>query len=178
MRTIRYLLFLPVLTGCWFGDSTPSATSDEAVSVEAYLSRASLKATEFEQYKLLPLGLFAECGSVAQGRQTTKEQGIHVLERDARENISQVASELFKRVQEHGTASLDRPGDNSDLFDPGKALITIRVGSSKIDVNTSLDSVEQNAGETTNMTKKLLTLLRGSVDRPMCGNNEFYGIGR
>jgi hypothetical protein len=172
------IAMIATLAGCswWQSEPPPAAGSD--VSFDLYLSRASLNGAEFEQYKLLPIGVFAECGTLHRGRQESRVQSIYPVDDATRAALRNTASKIFLRMQRQPAPSLDAPGDNANPFDPGKYLLTVKSGSLKIDAKTSLDSVVHPNSVTQELLQQLAALSRGSVDGTPCGNAEFYGLAK
>jgi hypothetical protein len=99
-------------------------------------------------------------------------QNIFTLEPEQRKSITFAAAET-SRYLEH---SFDSPGDNSSLFDPGQAYLTITTNDTTTQIKTSVDALSaQNSNAETAMYK-LASGLRSASGGTVCGNRTFYGI--
>lgn len=170
-------LVLATCAGCFGGDVEIAQVPIEN-GFEVYISRTSLKSTDFEQYKLLPIGLYAECGTSRNGRPHTDSQGIFIITPETRSTLSSLSGEIFDRVRANPNQMSPKPGSDANMFDPGKFLLTIRKHEVKIDARTSFDSVEQQTGKTHALMYEFLETVRGALDKAPCNKDEFYGIGR
>lgn len=180
MRISTFVLIL--LSGCSLISESPKpidAPADFAkISYSLYLQRASLTNQEFEQYKALPTGLFMECGTVHRGRARVTQQRIESLPAEQQEVVKSVAGELFRELTDDQPAHYDAPGSGMGLADPGKFILTVAKGSERTEIKTSFDWVEKKQ---TVLSKKLHAFtqkVRGGVEGPPCGNENFYGVGR
>lgn len=180
MRKLLVSTCIIALSGCsLLFDRAPEAEIDlSPVSYQLYLSRSSLESTAFEQYKLLPTGLFFECGSIYRGRSDTKDQGIRQIDPEVLRATQQAAFKILEHMKRDSPPAVDVPGTNAGLADPGKFLLTLRSGDATAEVKTSLDYVERDQTIIARDAKRFAQLLRSSLAQPPCGNWDFYGIGR
>ena len=173
---------LVVIAGCSASTPEPAqlATSEElsAISYSLYISRASLTSQEFEQYKTLPQGVFVECGTIYRGRPQTSFQGIEAGTQSQQEATKAAAYALLQILNSNESPKFDEPGVGSGFADPGKYVLTIGSGSSRREIKTSLDWVEQKRTAFAGKVHEFTTLVRGMPSTSPCGNAEFYGIAR
>ena len=93
------------------------------VSYQLYLSRRALNGTSFEQYRLLPVGLFVECGDLKSGRAQAGERAIVPISSAAQEETQRMASALLVRAARGDASTIEQPGDSSSFADPGKVVL-------------------------------------------------------
>jgi len=181
MKSLLRLLCLGLLlSGCATSHKTFSGTPGEnsAVSYTLYVSRSSLTTTEFEQYKLLPSGLYSECGTIHRGRPETRQQTIEKIDADKVVKSGELARELFGVLSSLDHSSVDAPGTSSGLADPGKYTLTVQLGDKKVDLTTSFDFVERQRSSISARAYILTQMIRSMPSRTLCGNQDFFGIGR
>ena len=181
MKSLLFSLSLvTLLVGCVALEETPPSSPEElsSVSYNLYVSRSSLTNTEFEQYKLLPAGLFSECGTIHRGRPETRQQTIEKIDSDKLAKSRELALELFKTVSSPEHAPADAPGANSGMADPGKYTLTVQVGDNKVELKTSFDFVERQQTSIAAHAHAFTQMLRSLPSKTLCGNQDFYGIGR
>jgi len=181
MKRLSYAFGILLLSACSLIEQTPPAAPPEKlaqVRYTLYVSRASLATTEFEQYKLLPSGLYAECGTIHRGRPETKEQVIEKVADDSLQASREMAYEVYEKLRSSDSLHVDQPGTNASLVDPGKYILSIQVDSSSAELKTSLDFVERRQESIAKEANALTQLIRGMTSKPLCGNGEFYGLGR
>jgi len=177
--TLIFAGVIGLLSSCMHAYQPQAVSSDQAsqVSYQLFLSRTSLEGTDFEQYKLLPMGLFMECGTIRRGRSHSSEHDIVRLQPDALQSTQVVAAEIFQHMTGGDPPSADSPGNNSSLIDPGKFLLSVTMNGKTARVDTSLDYVQRDKTMLSEQAKKFAQLLRGSLQRSPCGLADFYGIG-
>jgi hypothetical protein len=172
------VLFWVSLSGCFIDEALEPSAPVSNLSFELYLSRTALKGSEFEQYRLLPVGMYAECGVLRKGRAVVVQQGIVDVSDDVREALTERASTIIDRMKKNTPQGLAAPGDNSDLFDPGKFLLGFTGDGTNTRIDTSLDTVEGSATEREQNLRVFAELVRGILTKAPCKNEVFYGIGR
>lgn len=181
MSKSKFSLFLLacLATGCSIFDSdvVDDSVTTEKVTVELHLSRTSLTQTEYEQYRFMGDRIYKECGSIKRGRPIVKEQDLIAVNSDDRSEVVKSASNLFKRMKAEPAVSWDPPGKNVDLFDPGKALLTLHVGNRKIEIRTSISALDEPSDSAAKDAYQLVRNVRRSAGASPCGNRRFYGIG-
>jgi len=179
-----YLKYAPILllltfVGCAAtqpGDSSP-AQAINFDAVEIYLSRANLLGpAEFEQYKVFGEKLYSECGKVMRERHQAEIQNLDELPVARLESIQREAN-LVVHALAGSEVSFRKPGLNRNFFDPGQATLHFLVGAEKHSIETSLDSISEPFSGTEQKVKRLIESVRGAA-QVMCGNKEFFGIGR
>lgn len=148
------------------------------VSFNLSMSRASLATTEFEQYKSMPVGLFAECGTIHRGRADTRDQKIEKVDAERLKEARVLAWRLFERLSAEERPPVDEPGTNASLADPGKYALKLRVADKQVELLTSLDFVERRQASIATDANKFTQVVRALPSGVMCGNSDFYGIGR
>jgi hypothetical protein len=166
------------LSGCFFSESPLSNPPAVNVSYELYMARASLTGTEYEQYKLLPMGLYHECGLIRRGRSVVTQQGILTLPQSARSEMATLISGLSERVLSNPPDHMPAPGNNADMFDPGKYLLTGFVDGKPLSIKTSFDAVVNGGSEMEQVMARLAETARGVSETPPCKNIEFFGLQR
>jgi hypothetical protein len=142
------------------------------------LNRASLTSHDFEKYKLLPAGLFVECGTFYRGRPETTSQAIEQVGVESIEEARRLARLIIESYSSNPTEAIDPPGDSSDLADPGMLTLRASDGAKKIELRTSVDWVEQKRGSFAALVNEFTQVVRGLTPEPLCGQHAFYGIGR
>jgi hypothetical protein len=148
------------------------------VSYSLYLGRGSLNSNDFEQYRALPEGLFAECGTVHRGRPHSVYQGIEPVSSDSATAISAQAHEIIEQMKSEEPPRFDAPGSSSGFADPGKFTLLLGSEGARYEVHTSLDWVERQQTPFAKRLNTLARLIRGVPERAPCNNNEFYGLSR
>lgn len=170
-----------MLGGCSSSQTTnpnPSATEDlSKISFSLSLNRSSLTTHDFETYRLLPSGLFYECGVFYRGRPETKYQKIEQPSAAKIEGAKNLAREVAARYLEGETPKYDQPGDGNGFADPGKVTVTIVDGDKKIELRTSVDWVEQQRSAFAGLVNRFAQSVRAVPEQPACGQSDFYGIG-
>jgi hypothetical protein len=152
--------------------NTPQNHTD-IQAIELVMSRAHMNDTEFEQYKLEGSTLFGECGSIRRGR--FMPQAHQVKEISATELAA--VHHLVEGVEpDLGSSSLDNPGDNSWMADPGQFILSVRAKSAEQKIKTSLDSVSTPTTKRERALNQLATQLRSLTGEALCGNKSFYGL--
>ena len=181
MRTSLGLVvcFLAACTGSSIEvpEETPAAPLS-SVNFGISLNRASLTSHDFEAYKLLPAGLFVECGTFYRGRPETTSQGIEPVGVESIEEAKRLARLIIERHSNNPTEVIDASGDSSDLADPGMFTLRASDGAKKIELRTSVDWVEQKRGSFAALVNEFTQVVRGLTPEPLCGQHAFYGIGR
>jgi hypothetical protein len=142
------------------------------------LQRASLTGRDFESYKLLPVGVFVECGTVYRGRPETQFQSIEQPSAEAIEESKRLAYEIIERYGEAEAHTIDPRGSSEGPFDPGAFTLSASSGEKRIELVTSVDWVEQKRSSLATLVNRFAQVVRGLPVSPPCGNPEFYGIGR
>jgi len=150
-------------------DATPDT---ETLVVDMHLSYASAKGTEFEQYKLLPRGMFVECGVVSSEERTALQQGIVSISERTRTGAALLASEIFALVDPGA------PLRESTKGGAGLAELTFGVDGRQVELKTSLGALESPTTDQDALVMELSEVLRGAVKEPLCGKERFYGISR
>lgn len=145
-------------------------------SVELYLARASLNATDFEQYNLNNNTLFAECGSLIRGKHKATQQNIISTQKETNKKIDELVWNIINADQKI-YALLKKPGKNESLFDPGKFLLNINYSSDKKTIHTSLDNISSAGTKLEKNILKLTKTIRKENKNRLCGFEDFYGIG-
>jgi hypothetical protein len=175
------LSVLGLLTACSMGHDAQIQQGSPAPSRVSYslvITRTSLSATEFEQYKLLPAGLFVECGTIQRGRFDTRQQAIEKVPPEKVQESTELAHALFEKLASADSASLDTPGTNSSMMDPGTYTVRIQVDDHHVEARTSCDFVQQGRTVTSLELKRFSELMRALPDQAPCGNEDFYGLAR
>jgi hypothetical protein len=182
MRFISRLVLSIAFSGCsaLFPErqAPPAAESVAEVFFNLSLSRASLTTTEFEQYKSMPTGVFAECGTIHRGRPDTRDQRVEKVDAEKLHEAHALAYRLFERLSSEERPPVDDPGTNASLADPGKYTLKLRVADKQVELLTSLDFVERRQASIATDANKFTQVVRALPSSVMCGNNDFYGIGR
>jgi hypothetical protein len=182
MRFISRLFLSIAFSGCSaiFSDAQAPINSENVpeVSFNLSLSRASLTTTEFEQYKSMPAGLFAECGTIHRGRPDTRDQRVEKVDAEKLHEARVLAYRLFERLSADDRPPVDQPGTNASLADPGKYTLKLRVADKQVELLTSLDFVERRQASIATDANNFTQVVRALPSSVMCGNNDFYGIGR
>lgn len=164
-----------LLSGCSYVLELSGLNSEpDPVSFEFYISHPTTVTVEYEQYKLLPIGLFAECGEVAQGRYDSKSSRIVSLSDDERATLEGTAGELFTYLREGQKVRLGPPGSSDRPGDPGKFLIALRSSNGRVDVRTSLDTVQRSSNQVTLLMRKLTKNVTRAVGKPLCPGRAFF----
>jgi len=182
MRLISSLILAIAFSGCSIisSDNDAATPSDNVpeVSFNLSMSRASLTTTEFEQYKTMPMGLFAECGTIHRGRADTRDQKLEKVDTERLNEARVLAYRLFERLSAEERPPVDQPGTNASLADPGKYTLKLSVGDKHAELATSLDFVERRQASIATDANRFTQAVRALPSGVMCGNNDFYGIGR
>jgi hypothetical protein len=147
-----------------------------AVQIEAHLSRASLTETEYEQFKYFDGRLYKECGQSKRGRPVMKEQDILPLEEGKQKNVERVARDFVTVLRTYPNTEIEPPGKNVDLFDPGRAIFTVRIGQRSFDVKTSVNALDGPRSRVATETLKLARTIRNAAGGDLCGHKTFFGI--
>lgn len=166
------------LSGCFFSDVPLSVPPAVNFSYELYIARASLTGTEYEQYKLLPMGIYQECGLIRRGRSVVGQQGILTLPQSARAEMATLISALSERMLSNPPEHMPTPGTNADMFDPGKFLLTGYADGKPLSIKTSFDAVVNGSSELEQAMARLAETARGVSETPPCKNIEFFGLQR
>jgi hypothetical protein len=189
VRACSLMAALTAVTGCsyvswiWSSDETGRQGGPEIISIgkpdsiEVFLSRTSLQTTEFEQYKFAGGKLFFECGEIRRGRFAPEDQEFIEVEPDIREALDASGGDLAQYLAGR-KYSLDKPGKNSSLLDPGQLYLTMRFGGQTTEIRTSLDSVTEPDSGTERKIATFVEELRGATPKEPCGNRTFYGFSR
>ena len=178
MVLIAGVYVLIVSSGCWSSEPPRTPSEQVAVSYSLYLGRGSLNSNDFEQYRSLPDGLFAECGTVHRGRSHTSYQGIEPISSSAASAISERTQEIIEQMKSPEPPRFDAPGSGSGFADPGKFTLLLGSEGARYEVRTSLDWVERQQTPFAKRLNTLARLIRGVPERAPCNNNEFYGLSR
>ena len=72
--------------------------------------------------------------------------------------------------------TLDAPGKNSDLTDPGELRLTLNIEGNPFKIDTSLDSISPPENTVAKELKVLTEFIRGAGKPPLCSNVEFFGV--
>ncbi len=177
-RSLLFIISLTVLSGCWSDEPIQPAEPLANPSFELYLSRTASKGSEFEQYRLLPVGMYAECGVLRNGRAVVVQQGIVDVADELRDTLSERASAISNSSKKNTEKKLPPPGNNSDVFDPGKFLLSVTGDGANLRIETSLDAVHGEVKDGEQNLRIFAELVRGNLTKPPCKNEVFYGIGR
>lgn len=182
MRFISRLFLSISFSGCavFSSDGQPPISSESVpeVAFNLSMSRASLTTTEFEQYKSMPVGLFAECGTIHRGRPDTRDQRVEKVDAEKLHEARVLAYRLFERLSSEEQPPVDEPGTNASLADPGKYTLKLRVGDKQVELLTSFDFIERRQASIASDANRFTQVVRALPSHIMCGNNDFYGIGR
>lgn len=165
-------------SGCWSAGEPRPTAEPSPVSYSLYLGRGSLNSNDFEQYRALPEGLFAECGTVHRGRPHTAYQGIEPVSSDSATAIYAQAHEIIEQMKSEEPPRFDAPGSGSGFADPGKFTLLLGSEGARYEVRSSLDWVERQPTPFAKRLNALARLIRGVPERALCSNNEFYGLSR
>lgn len=147
-------------------------------SLEVYMVRASMAGADFEQYKVLPTGLYQECGMIRRGRSVTAQQNIIPLSGEVRGEVGGILKALTEQLTQQPSTTLPSPSDAVDMFDPGKFAFIATVDGEKINFTTTFDEIVNGEDEFRQAVVRLTELLRGVPSEPPCKNTDFYGMGR
>lgn len=174
---IIVVLLINVLSGCSFYNTETDKKVIPADSIEVYLARSNLLDTDFESYKLTPGGtLLAECGKVNGGRQFINEKNNQKLNDEDLNQLRSIGGELVI-IQSSSRATFPEPGNLKNLFDVGQLLIGIRIGGENTEIKTAVKTASGPKFRHEQIVSKLIRRIRKLAPR-MCGNGDFYGIGR
>jgi hypothetical protein len=154
----------------------PLQALNGAVQIEAHLSRTSLTETEYEQFKYFDGQLYKECGQSKRGRAVMKEQDLVALDNSLQQNLERVAHDFVNVLRTYPNSELDAPGKNADLFDPGRAIFTVRIGERNFDVQTSVTALDGPRSRVATETLRLARTIRNSAGGDLCGHKTFFGI--
>jgi hypothetical protein len=182
MRFMSRVVLSVVLSGCSLlsseEQSLVTAENVPEVSFNLSISRSSLTTTEFEQYKSMPGGLFAECGTIHRGRPDIRDQKAEKVSADKLLEVRLLASRLFERLSAEERPPVDEPGTNASLADPGTYTLKLQVADKQVELRTSFDFVERRQASIATDANDFTTMVRALPSGVMCGNHNFYGIGR
>lgn len=181
MKRRLLLSVFSMLVGCSTEDQVEPlqrVPTPSHVSYSLIMSRTSLSATEFEQYKLLPAGLFVECGTIQRGRFDTRQQAIERVSPEKIQKSKELARSVFEKLTSADPTAFDTPGGNSSMIDPGTYTVRIHVGDQNVEAKTSYDFVQQGRTVTALELKRLTEVVRALPAQAPCGNEDFYGIAR
>lgn len=172
------LMATTALIGCWSSSKPPVVDSALQIkSLTLFISRASLfRDPEFEQYQLIKGKLFKECGNVRRSKFVAAQQDIQPLDQAEIEAISKEAGSLAQ-ILESDSPSFREPGTNANFADPGQFILNFSTSEDTYEVKTNLDSVTEPFGPAQRALKSLAVSIRKLAGN-MCGNGEFYGLGR
>jgi len=162
-------------------DAPQLAAVDTDLSKVGYslsLRRASLTSRDFESYKLLPNGVFVECGTIYQGQPETRFRSIEQPNPEAINHSRQLARDIVDQYSQGGAQQADAAGRGEGLADPGVLTLLASNASSKIELRTSVDWVEQKRNSFAALVNQFIKAVRGLPEKAPCSNEEFYGIGR
>ncbi len=185
MKIIIACAFTFALLGCSTSEVAPNseiAAAKPPQSFEIYFSRANLLGpTEFEHYKIFNGKLFSECGKILRERNVTESQQLITLESESWNELLQSAAKVLDSDAAQ-RRSLESPGKNSNLFDPGKALFTFLISASdgptaELPIETSLDSITSPSSLLERNLTALSTMVRGAA-KDTCGNQTFFGMAK
>jgi hypothetical protein len=173
-----FLVFL-TLTACSTLWSTQSAPEGEAAtapveSAELFLAHGSLLKNEFEQYRLSGTMLFFECGEYRRSRHDALEQDVLEISGPQLAAVSDEAARLL-RLSERG-ANAPSPGTGTGFSDPGRLELTLKAGSGRLAIATSINWAVDSDGGVPSALESFAAGLRG-LAKSRCGNQGFYGIG-
>ena len=113
---MRYVVLLVVclLSACATSSVEPPEEAPAAplssVNFGISLNRASLTSHDFEKYKLLPAGLFVECGTFYRGRPETTSQAIEQVGVESLEEARRLARLIIESYSSNPTEAIDAPG--------------------------------------------------------------------
>jgi hypothetical protein len=165
-------------SGCFISESSLEEPPAVNFSYELYLTRTALTGTEYEQYKLLPMGMYMECGLLRRGRAVPSQQGIIPLPQSSRSDMGQLIGAISERILSNPPEHLAAPGNNSDMFDAGKFFLTGFADGKPLSIKTSFDAVANGTGELEQAMGRLAETARGVPENPPCKNQEFFGLQR
>ena len=165
-------------SGCFSSDTPLSDPPTTNISYELYMARASLTGTEYEQYKLLPMGMYQECGILRRGRSVVTQQDILALPQSVRGKMAALFAALSERMLSNPPENMPTPGNNADMFDPGKFLLTGFTDGKPLSIKTSFDAVVNGSSEIEQVMARLAETARGVSETPPCKNVEFFGLQR
>lgn len=135
-----------------------------------------MSAAEFEQYKVSPGGVFAECGAFSRGRTHPEHQSFAPATPEKKRELEVAAWDVYDYISEH-PQSFDAPGRSDGMFDPGQFTLVVDSGEKRIEVKTSVNAIANSSAPAERKILRLATLIRGSSPGSSCGRHDFYGIG-
>ncbi len=159
-------------------NSSPQTVQHARVkSIGLYISRAALGQVDYEQYKLNPPLLVAECGIIARGKHSPREQNTLVLTEEQLRTLDEAAWEI-KRAFARKPVRLPSPGTNRHLADPGEFFFDLMDSTAKLGVRTSLDFITASNSNPGTRLRRLAEALRALPPEPPCRLRNFYGLPR
>lgn len=181
------ILILASLSGCSLLSESLFSKSEETTAPRAhstdgsftvYLQKGGLGGAEFEQYKLLPIGVFVECGKVVKGRFNAEYQKIIAVDPDT---LNALRSHVALYIQSHGMlskADVDEPGSGSGFTDSGRCEVMLSSSEDSVVLETSVNWVERARSKASRELRALIEEIRDVPEKVLCGNQSFYGLNR
>lgn len=181
------IFILASLSGCSLLSESVFSKSEETTlprahttdgSFTVYLQKGGLGDTEFEQYKLLPIGVFVECGKVVKGRFNAEYQKIIEVHPDT---LNALRSNVSSYVQAHAKLSkddVDAPGSGSGFTDSGRCEVMLSSSGDSVIVETSVNWVQSARTRASRELRALIEEIRDLPENSLCGNRSFYGLNR
>jgi hypothetical protein len=163
------LLFASGLSGCAVS-SLDVPTYDE-FAIEMRIGATPNGKGAYEQYKLLPAGIFIECGEMQSGVSQTKQFGVFPIADATRAGISLLASGV-----------LSGAGAVSDTVTgpiPGGAVtMSFIVDGERHDIREPINALLKGGTEHEDRVRELVEVMRGTLQQPLCGRREFMALSR
>lgn len=176
------VLLTIAFSGCGLFSQTeiPRALAPDSpdASFTVYLQKGGLGAAEFEQYKLLPIGVLLECGKVIKGRFNTEYQKVMSVNDDELASLRVRIAEYIQSYETLSKADIDSPGAGSGFADAGRCEVFLKSKSGSLSLETSVDWVERARSKASKELRILIEEIRSLSDKSLCGNQSFYGLKR
>ena len=162
------------------GSNFEALSSLEHVTLDFYVSRATLTRTEFEQFKLNGEMLFSECGLVLGGRQSPQQNKLKRLSDEESASLLENINKVLEFSAKHNL-NLDPPASSTSMFDAGQFILKISRDSGSEEIKTTLDSVVSGSKTSLENLKKLARSIREAAMRSheshtLCGNRRFHEL--
>lgn len=169
-----------IMSAC--SNATPPAPSTavetKVDTLEMYLSKRTVKDTEFEQYTLDSGKLFRECGKIRRGRFVQEHQDLIDLSPEQAEEINLQAAALLGALKT-SKSTFESPGTNATLWDPGQLTLNVHFSqpqNADQTIKTSLDSIATPEKITQDELKKFAMVIREAGAGKLCANPTFFGL--
>ena len=176
-------------------DVAKDAFAGVPLTLDVFSARGFLGGSDYERYYVTDSLVWRECGNIARAPEKTARghlEGDEVLQEDPSleirqrrvENLSRAQQAMLKEKASALITSLDSndvetppPGSFFSLSDPGLFELSVKLGTRKKRVITSVDAVADKTSLQMQQAHELFALLRG-VGPTICESPTFFGISR